>query len=226
MLVGVALTAAAGGVSAYGQYRQGKSQDQYYRYLADQNEREAEAARITAEQEAELAKQTGDLRSTIGQNEAAQRAKELKGNVSTVKGAQRAAMAAMGIYGVTAEDILTDTTNKAKLDEANIRYNADINSWEAKRNADLEAWSARKGAADKGWALGNQASAYRLAGKQARSAAKINMVSSILGTAASITGGLSRLKPTMPTTGVNMSNIKYPEGIRASTGGYWSPYKL
>ncbi|MFA5350257.1 MAG: hypothetical protein WC357_02865 [Candidatus Omnitrophota bacterium] len=178
-VTGVVLAAAAGGVTAYGQYQSGKSQDKYYKYLADQNEIEAQAAEKTAEQQ-----------STIAQNEAAQKAKELKGDVRRAKGSQRAAMASAGIYGVTADDIISDTINKAKLDAANIRYNADVQSW-----------AANKEAAEKGWALRNQATLFRAAGKQARQAAAINMTGTILGTASSIFGGLGKLKAPTSTGG-------------------------
>lgn len=160
------LAVASGGLSAYGQYQAGQSQDKYYKYLADQNNLEAEAAQKTAEQQ-----------STIAQNEAAQRSKELTGDIRTVKGNQKAAMAAMGIYGVTADEILSDTTNKAKLDMANIRYNADITSWAAKKEA-----------TEKGWALNNQAGLFRMSGTQAKTSSYINMGSTLLGTAASVAG--------------------------------------
>lgn len=175
-VTGMVIAAAAGGVAAYGQYQAGQAQDQYYRYLATQNELEAEGALKTAEQQ-----------TTIAQSEAAKRAKELKGEVSTVKGAQRAAMAAMGIYGVTTEDILMDTANRAKLDEANIRYNADILSWAAKKEA-----------VERGWALKSQATLYRFAGKQARTTAGINMTSTLLGTAGSIAMGAGGFGKTTP----------------------------
>lgn len=202
-ITGVVLTAAAGGVTAYGQYQAGKAQDKYYQYLSQQNEREAEAAQQTAEQQV-----------TIAQNEAAQRAKELKGDVSRVKGAQKAAMAAMGIYGVTAEDILADTANRAKLDEANIRYNADIASW-----------AARKEAAERGWALRNQATLFRFAGKQARQAAAINVTSTLLGTAASITAGLGLGKLSAKPTGqIVQTGPQEVAGHKFTTA--WSPFKL
>ncbi len=200
-VTGVVLAAAAGGVTAYGQYQSGKAQSKYYNYLAEQNEIEAQAAEKTAEQQ-----------STIAQNEAAQKAKELKGDVSRVKGAQKAAMAAMGIYGVTADDILTDTTNKAKLDEANIRYNADVTSW-----------SAMKEGSERAWALRNQSKLFRFAGKQAKQAATINMTSTLLGTAAAITGGLGRM-PTKPTGQLVNTGPQNVAGHSFTTA--WSPYKL
>ena len=199
-VISVVLAAAASGVSAYGSYQEGKTQDKYYKYLADQNDREAEALQQTAEQQ-----------TTIAQNEAAQKSKELKGEVSTVKGAQAAAMAAMGIYGVTAQDVLNDTTNKAKLDEANIRYNADIQSW-----------AARKEASDRGWALRNLSTLYRFAGKQARKAANLNMTSSLLGLASSLTilagkGGGSKTEIQGGSGGKIIQTQNY--------GTTWSPYK-
>lgn len=178
-IMAVVATAASGGIKAYGEYQQGKSQQKYYSYLAEQNEHEAEAAQKTAEQQTD-----------IFQNEAAQRSKELQGDVRRAKGSQRAAMAAAGIYGVTADDIISDTINKAKLDAANIRYNADVQSW-----------SANKEAVEKGWALRNQATLFRAAGKQARQTAAINMTSTLLGTASSVLGSMKFKDPGYKYTG-------------------------
>ncbi|MBN2453748.1 MAG: hypothetical protein JXB40_05775 [Candidatus Omnitrophica bacterium] len=166
------LAAASGGMSMYGAYQQGQTQDAYYKYLAESNELEAQAAEKTAE-----------TQSTLAQDEAARKAKELKGEVSRVEGAQKAAMAAMGLTGVTAEDVLVDTTNRAKLDADNIRYNADIQSW-----------MANKEGAERAWSLRNQGTLFGFAGKQAKRAAMINMTSTLLGTASSIIGGLGDLK--------------------------------
>jgi len=167
MLLGIGFMVASTAVSAYGQYQAGIAQDRYYKYLAMQNE-----------EEAKVALRTGEERTTIAQNEAAKKAQELKGIVATTEGTQKAAMAAMGIAGVSAEDILSDTVNKAKLDEANIRYNADITSWMAQKEARETAWSLR-----------NQSTLFRYAGRAARSAAMINMTSTLLGGASSIIGG-------------------------------------
>lgn len=202
----VAMAAAPGGVSAYGQYQAGQSQDKYYKALADQNDREAV-----------MAKETADQQITILQNEAAQRSKELAGDVRVVKGSQKAAMATLGIYGVTADDIIGDTTNKAKLDEANIRYNADVGSWAIKKEA-----------ADKGWVLNSQSNLFRMAGKQAKTASYINMTTTLLGTAASITGGLRglKLKPTGTSkiyTGNDFGGFTPSDKLK---GFNWSPSKI
>ena len=199
---------AAGGVEAYGQYQAGKSQQKYYNYLADQNEREAEAAQKTAEQQ-----------TTIYQNEATLRSKELQGDVRRAKGTQKATMAAAGIYGVTADDIISDTINKAKLDAANIRYNADIQSW-----------AVNKEAAEKGWALRNQASLFRVAGKQAQQTAAINMTSTLLGTASSVLGNMKFTDPGYKYTGQKISyggqTYKVTTPTDYSKVLQWSPSKL
>jgi len=178
-LAGIGLAAATGGLAMYGQYQSGKSQDAYYKALADQNDKEAA-----------MAKETADQQTSILQGEAAQKSKELQGDIRTVKGSQKAAMAAMGIYGVTADDIMADTTNKAKLDEANIRYNADVNSWSVKEQAK-----------QKGWALTNQGSLYRMSGASARQSSYLNMGTTLLGTASSIAlmGGMGVGKAWSPS---------------------------
>jgi len=204
MIIGIAAMAASGAMTAYGQYETGQAQDKYYRYLATQNELEAEAAL-----------KTGEQKTTIAQNEAAQRAKELKGEVATVEGAQRAAMAAMGISGVTTEDILKDTSNKARLDELNIRYSADIQSWLAQKEAKEQAW-----------ALKSQAGLFRFSGQQAKTASYINMTSTLLGTASSIAfmgaGGLK--VPAKPSGEIVQTGYQNVGGHGFQTA--WSPSKL
>ena len=210
-VTGIVLASAAGGVAAYGQYQAGQASDAYYKALADQNDREAQ-----------MAKDTADQQTSILQNEAAQKSKELSGDVKTIKGTQKASMAAMGLYGITADDILGDTVNKAKLDAANIRYNADIQSWALKKEAN-----------ERGWALNNQANAFRMAGKQAKTASYLNMTATLLGTASSIFSGLGKLndltgKGSVITGGQGGSIVQTgPQSV----GGHsfttaWSPYKL
>jgi hypothetical protein len=204
----VTLTVASTGVSMYGQYQAGKTQQKYYNYLAEQNERAAEAAQRTAEQ-----------KTTIAQNEAAQRTKELKGDVARTIGAQKAAMAAMGLTGVSAEDILTDTANRAKIDEFNIRYGADIQSW-----------AAKKGAAEEDIALRSQASLFRFAGKQARKAAAINMTSTLLGNASSLLWNLKLKDPGYKYTGQKISYGDKTYRVTTPTDYsnvlQWNPNKL
>jgi hypothetical protein len=165
-VMAVVATVASGGVSVYGQYQEGQSKNKYYQYLADQNERQASDIEKTAENQV-----------TLIQDKAARDAKDLKNSTAKIAGTQKATMAAMGISGVTAEDIITDTFNKAKLDAANLRYNADI-----------ESWSTNKEASEQASALRSQSASFRFAGKEAKRAAGINMTSTLLGTAGSILG--------------------------------------
>jgi len=165
MVVGLALMAVAGGVSAYGQMKQGAAENKYYQALADQNVKQGE-----------LALKTGEQKTTLAQNEAAQKAKELGMKVRETQGTQRAAMAASGTAGsLTAADVMGNTIDKAAMDEFNIQYNADVVSWGAKKEAE-----------ETNWALNNQANLYRFAGKNAKRAANIAATQTLLGTASSM----------------------------------------
>jgi len=65
--------------------------------------------------------------------------------------------------------------SKERLDELALRYNADVNSWQATEEAK-----------NRNWSLQNQAGQLEFAGKNARIAAKRNAFSTLLGTAASV----------------------------------------
>lgn len=202
-VVAVGLAAASGGMQAYGKYEEGKAQDKYYQSMADQNE-----------EQAKLGEENAKKQTTLYQNEAAQRTKELKSEERSVIGAQKAAMAAAGNFGsVTSADLLGDTINKSGLDEANIRYNADVNSWMVKKQA-----------VDQSWALKNQASLFRYSGKQAKKAAAIATTASILGTAGSVAG-----MGAMAAGGGGGTMIQGGKGgtttNTAQFGKVWSPYK-
>jgi len=204
-VTGLVVTAAAGGMTAYGQYAEGQSKNKYYQYLADENEREANALEKTAENQV-----------TLVQDKAAKDAKDLKNSTAKIAGTQKAAMAAAGIYGVTAEDIEGDTFNKSKLDEANIRYNADIESWNVNTEANEQANVLR-----------SQAGLYKFAGKEAKRAAGINMTSTLLGTAGSMFlmgGALSGAGKGGSSTITGGKGGKVID--TQQFGKTWSPYKL
>lgn len=63
---------------------------------------------------------------------------------------QRAVMAANGISGVTADDILSDTAYKTALDAETIAYNAKQKAWESTEEGRMDRISG-KNAAAKGW---------------------------------------------------------------------------
>jgi hypothetical protein len=202
------------GVSSGLAFEQAKQQGRYYQYLADKDIREAQAAEKTAE-----------FKSNIAQDEAAAQAGELKGEVAKLKGAQIAAMAAMGISGVTADDILKDSANKAKLDEINLRYNADIESWSAMKEGREESWSLR-----------NDAEMQLQARRNLLKAAKMNMMATtFLGASSSLNASSFNVpvrQPTQSTTitggrgGTNTGRQTQTVMGRQQSFPTWSPYKL
>lgn len=160
----VGLSVASGGFQAYNQYKQGVAESKYNNYLAKQSEEEGKAALAAGQKQGEVIQDT-----------AKEEGKRFKNSTAEFNSAQRAAMAAMGVEGVTAEDISNDTYNKQRMDELAIRYNADTKAWEANTNAAYQNWQSQ-----------NQANQYRYAAKNAKRAGKIGAFTTLLGTAAAI----------------------------------------
>jgi len=162
----MALTAAAGGYAAWGQGQAGKAEKARNEYEAQLAETQAALVRRTAEQNKKLT-----------QGNAAEASKTLAQRTMELEGTQKATAAASGIGGgsVTTADIASDTVTKEALDQAAIKYNADINTW----NIEEEAKSNE-------WMLKNKAKQYRMAGKNAVDASKIAATSTLLNTATSV----------------------------------------
>jgi hypothetical protein len=148
------------GMQVAGALNEGKSQKSYYDYLAGQNETEA-AQTIEAAN-----KNVGMVSRAAGVEEI-----NLNRNVAEVRGTQMATLAASGVWAGsgTAEDISRDTTNKAELDRAAIRMNADLKS----QQIALEAANRSK-------ALREQSIQFKMAGANALQAAGMNAAGSIL----------------------------------------------
>lgn len=165
--------AVAGGMQAYGQYQEGSSSNKYYQYLAGQSRLQGEAAVTRAQRQAEVVQDSAKLEG-----------KEQAVKTAQTAGAQRAAMAAMGLdpTSVTGQDVTLDSYSKAKLDEAMIR-----------RNADLQTWSLTEEGKFSKWAADQQADQYSVAGKQAKRAGKIGAFTTILATAASMGFGAHQM---------------------------------
>ena len=118
---------AQGGAGAYGAYssiRQGKMQDEYYSYVAQ-----------TAEAQAGLNDVISEKQRTQAMDQAASEAKRFKDASSKNEGTQRAQMAAMGVQGVTVEDIANDSQAAQDQDKETMQYNADLKEWEMKQQA-------------------------------------------------------------------------------------------
>lgn len=164
-VAGIVVGAVGAGVSAYGSYAQGRSQQKMNQYQAD-----------VAASQAKLEERTANQNITATQDQAAMQAKKLKRDVAMVEGEQKGVLAASGSGGgsVTDADITRSTFDTAKLDEIAIRYNADYKSWALKTGADF-----------RGWDLSGQRSMYLMAGQNARMAGNINSTGSLLSGASS-----------------------------------------
>lgn len=196
-ITAVTLIAAAGTMQAYGQYQQGKAQKAMYDYQAAIAMQEATTRRKYAEMQQRAIGEAAEANITAEQVAAAEESRRLAGDIAELSGRQRATIGALGIGGVTAADIAVSTFDKARLDQLAIRYNANVRSWMISRGAKRDIWTLGEETKMKTWALRAEAGQYRLAGRQARRAAKIRVATTILSTAASMASvGAMSAKPT------------------------------
>jgi hypothetical protein len=165
-LIYAGVTAVAGAYSAYNQYQQGVAESKMYGYQAQ-----------VARQEGDLALRTGAKQSELIQDTAKMQGKSLKTEQAEFNASQSAAAAASGVGGGTLEDIASSTLSKEQLDEAMLRYNANIKSWETEENAKFTNWSKQ-----------SEATQYDFAKKNAKKAGARNAFASLLGTASTVSG--------------------------------------
>lgn len=159
------LQAGAGAYEAQAQLNEGSRQNKYYRYMASMKDTEARLVRAAGE------RQVGAI-----QDNASRDSRALNDELKRVQGAQRVAQAASGMApSGSAEDVAGDTISKAKADELAIRFNADSASQETLRQADFEGMNLR-----------NEASGFRAAGRNAKSAAKTGAFATLLGRATQV----------------------------------------
>lgn len=156
--------AAGGGYTAYNQYKEGVAANKYYQYQADQTNQEA-AAVI----------QQGEKQSNLIQDTAKVQGKDLKTQQGESNSSNKVLAAVMGMAGGSVEDAISANLNKQQMDEALLRYNADVKSWDV-----------RESSKNKSWALNVQSDQLRYAGKNAKAAGKRQSIGTLLGTAASI----------------------------------------
>ncbi len=124
-----------------------------------------------------IALERGQKQSERIQDTAKEEGKRFEKDATRFSARQRAALAASGVSGVTAEDIVSDSFNSEKLDELTLRYNADAKSYETQTEALY-----------KDYALRTEAEGFRMAGRNAKKAGKTKAFSTLLGTAASVGG--------------------------------------
>ena len=161
-------TAIAGGYAAWGQKQAAKSQKAYNDYEAS-----------LADTQAMLVRRTAEANKKITTGAAVDESKILSQQTARLKGKQTAVAAASGIGGgsVTTADIAGDTISTEAMDQAAIRYNAEVQNWGTEEEAKLNEWQ-----------LKNKAKMYRKAGKNAVTAGDINATSTLLNTASAVAG--------------------------------------
>lgn len=159
----------------------GQSKNAYYQYMAAQNLTQANAVKTTADQN------IGIVQSAAGREET-----NLNRTVATTEGAQKSGMAANGVWGGSgsAGDVINDTENKAALDRAAIRT-----------NANLKVGAIAKGATDTSVALTTQAGQYEAAGGDAATAGRTNAFTSVLSGATQMASNWYKWKQTQPSGG-------------------------
>lgn len=174
------LQIGGGAYSAFQQNQAGKANQKYYNALS-----------IQAEQEAGIAKQIGERRATLAEDQGVIDSKIVARNADKVAAEQQVALAANGAGGgVTAQDIVADAFDKRKLDELAVRYNADSRAWEATTDAAYKSWDAL-----------NRKAQYTEAGVNARRVGAANAASTLFSTATQVIG--SALKFSRNGSGYN-----------------------
>jgi len=160
------LMAASGAMSAYSQYQQGMTQGRYYNYMADQSRIEGKAALDRAGRQSELIQDSAKYEGMIQAEKSAE-----------FTASQKAAMVANGVDlgSGSASDIIRSSMSKEKMDEAAIRYNAEMKSWATMEEGKIQNWQSNI-----------EANNYNFAAKQAKSAGKTSAAVTLLGTAASM----------------------------------------
>ena len=159
-------------MGAYGQYQAGKAQNEYYQYLAKQNEEQAKE--VVA---------TGKDQSALVQDVASSDYKSVREDVAKTMGMQKTGLAASNIAlsSGTAEDIARATFDSGLKDEASIRFNADMTSWDIMTKATQESKNLKR-----------QAEAYRKSGKAAKAGGAWSAGATLLGGGATAYGYANR----------------------------------
>lgn len=163
------LQTVSGLYSASAQNQQAQSQARYYEAVAEQKK-----------QEGEIAIKRGETQSNLVQDSAKAEGKRQAMNAAEISASQKAALAANGVNldSGSAQDIVSNTANKSRMDEIAIRYNADVKSWSATEDAKFQKWDSL-----------NQANQNLFAAKNARAAGKQSAFNTLLGTATTVGSG-------------------------------------
>jgi len=181
----MALTAYSGYQQSKAQREAGKAQGAYYDAMARNKELEAEYAMTI-----------GKKQSEIVQDNSMMQGKSLKKKQAIHNASNRARMASMGLTGVSAEDVVISDYDEQRIDEWQLRHNADMKSWSIMTDAGYGRWSSL-----------NEANQMSYAGDNARYTGSVNARNTMLGTATSMakTGmsfGMAGGFKSLPTKGL------------------------
>lgn len=190
LLLATGAQLASGAIQARNEVAAGNAQNSYYQFMANQNV-----------QQAEMVRKTGEAQSRVIQDVAKTQGRAQAEDAAKLRSSQKAALATAGVSGVTSEDVAKDTYRTQLLDEAMLRYNADVNSYQATEGAKANAYG-----------LESQAQGFRYAGANAKAAGKRNAFSTILGTAVSIANPFASSKFAIP--GLGGYGLKTPIGTK------------
>lgn len=139
----IAISATSAAFSAYSQYQAGQANANYMNFLASQSR-----------EMANLQKQTGELNAGFMTEAGAEQLHKFKTSAKKFQASQRAAQAAMGIEGKTAEDVAVSTFNQIEQDERAIMHNADVEIFKAKYGANMAAFQSNQMAEQYGMGAG------------------------------------------------------------------------
>ena len=187
----------AGAYSMYAQYQTGAAQEKMYQAQADQARQEAKAAEDRAQAQSELAQDKGKAESV-----------KLRRSQMKFLANQKANLAAMGISGVSTEDIISDTTMIQEQDKSTLKWNADMASWEAITTGTYQAWASN-----------NQAAVADASKYNTSRATRMKMTSTFLKTAVGVTGAFAGGAGTAAKPGQGGYGANTPAGTR-NMGSY------
>lgn len=192
----MAVGAAAGGVSAYGQYQQGQAKKAMYHDAAMNTDLQAMVAKQNTAQNIELTKRQMDANVAAEQMDASMASKEIAEKELKTQGTAQVAEAAMGMGGgsVTKADITTDILTESKKDQMAVRYKADAESANIINAGNEHIWALNNDLQNEVWSLGQQRTQYEKAAKNEGQAGNMAAAGTILSTAASVGGQAWKMK--------------------------------
>lgn len=195
------LQVAGAVTSGFGQYQQGLAESNYYK-----------AASSAKRKEADLTLRQGEQEATMAENEGASQSKLLAIKQAELNGKQAAAIGANGQAGSSSSaDVVSDTLSKEKMDQLAVKYNADIQSWNATNNSKI-----------KSYALNRDAEMDSISSTASKNAGKIGAFNSLLSGSGQVADTWMNYNRYAPSTGKKSKSSLPRMGSKLNAPGY--PY--